>query len=221
MRTSLLLIMLLCANTSVPRFLLYSLFRRFKKIINLFLFYVCVLLHVCMCTICIPGVCRGQKRARDPLELELTVMSCIVQIHVYPRGQFPDKGQRPASTWPCSRRCVRKACLVPVFCIFPLRPPVQFLPDVSSPCRCLCLPRHFWPNSRLSSPWEFTVYSGRWSTWTQTTLSFMLSIDHGIPPSPPPLLPFPCSGLVIVSQFHKDSEHLFKRLHSRLHKTSP
>lgn len=186
MRTSLLLIMLLCANTSVPHFLLYSLFRWFfKKMIHLFLFYVCVLVHVYMCTICIPGACRGHKRAQDPLELELTVMSCIVQIHVCPHGQFPDKGQRSASTWPCSRRCACNACLIPVVCFFPLRLPVQFLPDISSLCLCLCLPGHFWPNSCLSSSWEFTVYSGCWPTWTQTTLSFMLFIDHGIPLSPP------------------------------------
>ena len=28
-------------------------------------------LHVCMCTTCLPGAPGGQKRASDPLELEL------------------------------------------------------------------------------------------------------------------------------------------------------
>ena len=28
-------------------------------------------LDICLCTMCMPGACRGQKRALDSLELEL------------------------------------------------------------------------------------------------------------------------------------------------------
>jgi hypothetical protein len=37
-------------------------------------FILCVwlfCLHVCLCTTCMPCACRGQKRASDPLEVEL------------------------------------------------------------------------------------------------------------------------------------------------------
>ena len=35
-------------------------------------------LHVCLCTACMPGIGRGQKRASDPLELELEM---VVGLH--------------------------------------------------------------------------------------------------------------------------------------------
>lgn len=40
---------------------------------DVFIFIFCVRVfcwHVCLCTMCICSVHRGQKRARDPLELE-------------------------------------------------------------------------------------------------------------------------------------------------------
>lgn len=36
-------------------------------------------LNVCMCTTCVPGDCGSQKRAADPLELNVqTAVSCLV-----------------------------------------------------------------------------------------------------------------------------------------------
>jgi hypothetical protein len=41
----------------------------FKKIVFLFqVFYTCI----CICTTCMPGVYRDQKRVLNPLELEFT-----------------------------------------------------------------------------------------------------------------------------------------------------
>lgn len=39
-------------------------------------------LPVCMCTTCVPGALGGQKRASDPLGLELQVLSfmCMLEI---------------------------------------------------------------------------------------------------------------------------------------------
>jgi len=40
---------------------------------------ICVFLHVCLCSMCVPGACRGQRKALGPLVLELqTVVSCYV-----------------------------------------------------------------------------------------------------------------------------------------------
>ena len=36
-----------------------------------------ILVDVCMCTMCVPGTQRGQKRALDPLELELQL--CVLR----------------------------------------------------------------------------------------------------------------------------------------------
>lgn len=41
--------------------------KKFIHIKNCKVFYLCV----CMCTVCIPGACRGQKMALDALDLEL------------------------------------------------------------------------------------------------------------------------------------------------------
>jgi hypothetical protein len=41
------------------------------------LFVLCVwvfCLHVCLCPTCMAGVCEGQKRALDPLKLELQML---------------------------------------------------------------------------------------------------------------------------------------------------
>lgn len=42
----------------------------FIKIYFIYIGCVTVCLRVCMCTMCRPGVCRGQKRVLDLLELE-------------------------------------------------------------------------------------------------------------------------------------------------------
>lgn len=39
---------------------------------KMYLFYMCVCLNLCMSAICLPGACRGQRRALDSLEMELT-----------------------------------------------------------------------------------------------------------------------------------------------------
>lgn len=36
--------------------------------------YICEGLNVCVCTLCVSGVCGGQKKALDPLELKLQVV---------------------------------------------------------------------------------------------------------------------------------------------------
>ena len=41
---------------------------------NYFYAYIFLFLHVCLCTVYMPGACRGQKRASDPLELELQIV---------------------------------------------------------------------------------------------------------------------------------------------------
>lgn len=43
--------------------------------LNIYLFYVNVLLHVWMCTTCMPGACRGHRRVVGPLGLELWTWS--------------------------------------------------------------------------------------------------------------------------------------------------
>jgi hypothetical protein len=47
---------------------------------KIYIFYLCVwvfCLHICLGIMSVPDVCKGQKRASDPLELELpTAMSC-------------------------------------------------------------------------------------------------------------------------------------------------
>lgn len=49
----------------------------FKFIIILFSCIGVFCLYVCLCTICVSSALRGQKRALDPLELELEVVgSC-------------------------------------------------------------------------------------------------------------------------------------------------
>lgn len=45
--------------------LTFYFFRLFKIILWVFL------LHICICTPCVPGACRNQKRTTDPPELEL------------------------------------------------------------------------------------------------------------------------------------------------------
>jgi hypothetical protein len=41
--------------------------------------YISFCLQVYLCTLCIPGVLRGQKRAADPLECEFQT---VVSFHV-------------------------------------------------------------------------------------------------------------------------------------------
>lgn len=43
-----------------------------------------ILLHICICTICLPGALGEQRRALDTLELELQV---IVNCHLDSRNQ--------------------------------------------------------------------------------------------------------------------------------------
>lgn len=38
----------------------------------LFYVYQCCL-HACLCTMCVPGAARGQKKVSEPLQLELEV----------------------------------------------------------------------------------------------------------------------------------------------------
>lgn len=49
---------------------LIFLFYLILKDLFVFVLYVCVLPHVCMCTSCIPGVHGDQMRVLDPLALE-------------------------------------------------------------------------------------------------------------------------------------------------------
>ena len=42
--------------------------------IYLFLFHVYVFLPLCICTTCVSGTREGQKRVKDPLELELPMV---------------------------------------------------------------------------------------------------------------------------------------------------
>ena len=71
----------------------------------LFLFYVYEYLHVSKCPLCMSGVRVGQKRALDPLELELktvVVVSCHVGVahqRVSPYGQ-PVLLPTEPSPWP-------------------------------------------------------------------------------------------------------------------------
>ena len=57
-------------------------FSTLPLLIIFFYFILCVwifCLHVCLCIMCVPGACRGQKRASDPVELELQI---VVRCHV-------------------------------------------------------------------------------------------------------------------------------------------
>lgn len=49
-----------------------------------FILGVGVLLHICLCTVCVLGAHRGHKRALDQKELELWM---IVNYHVYAGNQ--------------------------------------------------------------------------------------------------------------------------------------
>jgi hypothetical protein len=44
-------------------------------------------LHICLCTVCVPGAHGSQRRVSDPLELELQfVVSCHVVLGIKPRS---------------------------------------------------------------------------------------------------------------------------------------
>lgn len=45
-----------------------------------------VYLHISICTMCVPGAFRGQKRELDPLEPRSGVMDCCVKQHVSARN---------------------------------------------------------------------------------------------------------------------------------------
>jgi hypothetical protein len=48
--------------------------------------YVCVYLHVHLCTLCVPGAHRSMIKTLDLLGLELQkVMSCHVMLEINPR----------------------------------------------------------------------------------------------------------------------------------------
>lgn len=55
-------------------------------VFNLDLFMCLVYLHVSMCTMCVPGAFRDQKRVSDPLEPRSGVMDCCVMQHVGARN---------------------------------------------------------------------------------------------------------------------------------------
>lgn len=53
----------------------HMLFRFFVCFLDLFIFMCMFGLHTCLCTLCMPGTLRGQKRALDPLRQELPAVT--------------------------------------------------------------------------------------------------------------------------------------------------
>lgn len=55
-------------------------------VFNLDLLMCLVYFHISICTMCVPGAFRGQKRVSDPLEPRSGVMDCCVKQHVGARN---------------------------------------------------------------------------------------------------------------------------------------
>ena len=70
---------------------------------------ISVFLHVCLCTMCVPGACRGQKAALGPLGLELhTDVSCSVGPGTSTWVFW--KGAAYLTTEPCLHPAVPSVC---------------------------------------------------------------------------------------------------------------
>jgi hypothetical protein len=71
-------LILLCSRVSLQT----DLFQQFRTMDRLEVVVICVwvvYVYVCLCTMCVPGAHGGQKRAPDPLDLELEM---VVMHHV-------------------------------------------------------------------------------------------------------------------------------------------
>jgi hypothetical protein len=67
----------------VPKFVSFLFFFfSFKKFLHVWIFY----LHVCTCTLCVPGIYRNQKRAPDPQKVEIQTLCVCVCVCVCTRN---------------------------------------------------------------------------------------------------------------------------------------
>lgn len=84
-------------------------------------------MHVCLCTMCVPGTCRGQRKMLGTLGLELQI---VVNYHVCAQNQSWTFLEEQAVF------LATKQCLWPVF--IPSSHLIWSLPSFTSP-KCLTM----------------------------------------------------------------------------------